>query len=88
MWNNREETDLFKKIKAKVAKRDGQCALCGSKAKYEIHHIAKWSSDVRLRYSEFNLCRLCRACHKKIKGVEEYYEKILFEWVRKKMGGK
>ena len=52
----------------------------------QAHHIRRWSSASILRYDPNNGITLCKNCHKKVTGNEQYYESLFMEIVRKKNG--
>jgi 5-methylcytosine-specific restriction endonuclease McrA len=80
---------IYENWRLRVYKRDKftcQMPSCGYKKFLQAHHIRRWSSASILRYDPNNGITLCRNCHKKVTGNEQYYESLFVEIVRKKNG--
>ena len=81
------EDPVYKDWRMKVYKRDKftcQMPSCGYKKYLQAHHIKRWSSASILRYDVHNGITLCKNCHKKVTGSEQYYESLFMEIVRMK----
>ena len=81
------EDPVYKDWRMKVYKRDKftcQMPSCGYKKYLQAHHIKRWSSASILRYDVHYRITLCKNCHKKVTGSEQYYESLFMEIVRKK----
>lgn len=84
-----EITSKYNTWRSAVKKRDGnRCQMpgCGKFSYYnDVHHIQRYASAVELRYLESNGITLCKKCHKKINGVEEYYAVLFTTIVHEKI---
>ncbi len=87
--NGRDYDDpKYKAWRKRVYKRDGyKCQFpgCRTRAKrVEAHHIRKWSDYPHLRNITKNGICLCRFCHKRVTGYEEYYHVLFDKIIREK----
>lgn len=68
----------YKAWRKKVFSRDRfRCRMpgcAGADKTLNAHHIKRWASHPLLRYELSNGITLCRACHERVKGVEEDFE--------------
>lgn len=78
----------YKTWRRKVYKRDSyKCQFPGCKTRtkrVEAHHIRKWANYHHLRYITKNGISLCRSCHKRVTGFEEYYHVLFDKIIRDK----
>lgn len=81
---NRDYSDLaYTKARKEVRERDGNCCiLCKSSKQTHVHHIMKFS-EIKMHMTRY-MCLLCKRCHKKVTGFEEYYVELLLRLVRLK----
>lgn len=79
----RKAREVDTALNARIRKRDNNtCQLCKRKMgprSLEIHHIKRWADAPEIRFSEFNLITLCKKCHKKVTGKEQFYEILFWE---------
>ncbi|MFQ3578585.1 MAG: HNH endonuclease signature motif containing protein [Bacteroidales bacterium] len=83
---NREYDKRYKQWLASVKKRDNyRCRMpyCKNTKKLQVHHIQKWSDREDLRFDINNGITLCRYCHSKIWGQEEYYSYLFINILKK-----
>lgn len=78
----RDYSDIYyTRIRKEVRERDGnKCILCKSSKRIEIHHINRYA-DVKIHMTRY-MCCLCKKCHKKVTGYEEYYVALLLKVIR------
>lgn len=60
----------WKRVARSVRVRDSACRLCGSLAKWHIHHITPISRAPLFALELWNLIRLCVPCHTRVYGRE------------------
>lgn len=79
--SNRDYNDpIYVKARRDVRARDGnKCILCKSNKRVEVHHIARYA-DIKIHITRY-MCCLCKRCHKKVTGFEEYYMGLLLKLV-------
>lgn len=53
----------WRKVRKAHLKRDPRCNMCKRTKKLEAHHIKPWHLFPDLRFIDWNLITLCRACH-------------------------
>jgi hypothetical protein len=83
---NYKDPKYIKWRKAVYARDRWTCKMpgCpGTEKKLNAHHIKRWSSFPSLRFVVSNGITLCRACHERIKGLEENYESVFSRIVNK-----
>lgn len=66
-----------------VRKRDKVCRLCESDEKTEIHHIDPFSQAPLLVMDIGNVILLCQRCHRKMRGKEKQWKRMLFQLLEK-----
>ncbi len=80
---------VYKIWRKEIYARDKfQCQMPGCKKKKSLqaHHIEKWASAAALRFDPNNGITLCRGCHTRVTGHENYYKELFREIIRKKHG--
>jgi len=80
---------VYKDWRIKVYKRDRftcQMPRCKCKKGLQAHHIRRWSAASILRYDVQNGITLCRNCHKKVTGNEQFYESLFMDILKNKHG--
>ena len=50
---------------------------CTNKDKLEVHHIKPYSRYLNLRFNPYNGITLCKECHQKTFGKEDFYAVML-----------
>lgn len=49
----------------------------------QVHHIRRWKDAPAIRYDINNGITLCKDCHKKITGSEEFYQHLFSSLIAK-----
>jgi len=81
------ESPEYKKVVAKVKKRDGyQCQHpgCKRKRKLQVHHIIRYADSPFLQIEEKNLITLCSTHHYQIRNNETCWISLYREIVKEK----
>lgn len=87
--NNRLYSAKYKEWIRKVFARDGfKCIMCKSAKRIQAHHIIRYADSVAGRQMVSNGCTLCKVCHDKVTGKEQYYAPKLRKLVREKAASK
>lgn len=77
--SNPRDNTAYREMCRKIWKRDkGRCQMPDCKSRgNEVHHIRRYASNARGRYSTFNCILLCKDHHTQVTGKEDTYAPLL-----------